>query len=189
MIERLAARLEPVPAPGQGPRPPDDGQRRAAVAVVLHAGAGGPRVLLMKRAERQGDPWSGHVALPGGRHEPGDGDLCTTAIREAREELALELDRATLLGGLPSLHPRNAGPRGMEVTPYVFAVDEEPRPVPNAEAEATFWLPLALAGSGALDGTYAYAGGELALPCWTYAGHTIWGLTLRVLGDLLARAR
>src|SRR3954462_3287692 len=96
-IEQLAARLNL----GSGVKPPDDGRRRAAVAAVLHDEPAGPRVLLMKRTEREGDPWSGHISLPGGGHHPTDGDLLATAIRETQEELGIDLAGARLLGNLP----------------------------------------------------------------------------------------
>jgi 8-oxo-dGTP pyrophosphatase MutT (NUDIX family) len=185
MIDRLATRL----ALGEDLRPPVDGQRRAAVAAVLHgAGPDGPRVLLMKRSERPGDPWSGHISLPGGRFEVADGDLRATAIRETQEELAIDLHGARLLGNLPRLHPLTAGPQGIEVTPFVFVTEDAPRPQLSAEAEGAFWLPLPLVASGALDGIYRHPAHPMDFPCWTYEGHTIWGLTLRILRDLLDRA-
>lgn len=165
---------------------PSDGQRRAAVAVVLH----GTEVLLMKRAERATDPWSGHVSLPGGRYEPDDPHLLATAIREAREELDIELGEpgnARLLGGLPILHPRIAGPRGIEVTPFVFAISERPQLRISAEAQSVFWLPLLEVASGQLDGTFAYPEANMTFPAWLYQGYTVWGMTMRILGDLIER--
>lgn len=165
-----------------------DGVRRAAVAVVLDAARGDARVLLMKRAERASDPWSGHISLPGGRHELHDPDLLATAIRETHEELGIELGGARLLGSLPSLHPRTAGPAGMEVTPFVFAPERACEPRCGPEALAAFWLPLDAAAAGALDATYTYPGSTITFPSWRYDGHVIWGLTWRILGDLLATA-
>lgn len=167
-----------VPAPAEG-------KRGAAVAVVLS----GYDVLLMKRTERASDPWSGHVSLPGGRYEPGDGHLVTTAMREAKEELHLELSRDQLLGSLPSLHPLSAGPRGMEVTPFVFSVPERPLVRTSDEAAAVFWLPLSEVVAGRFDATYRHPQSSLEFPSWEFSGYTVWGLTMRVLRDLLERMK
>lgn len=170
--------------PGAVPAPLD-GQRRAAVAVVLH----GYDLLLMKRTERASDPWSGHVSLPGGRYEAADGHLLATAIRETREELHVELAQAELLGSLPTLHPISAGPRGMEVTPFVFAVPSRPSVRTSAEAEAVFWLPLTEVVAGRLDGTYLHPESSMSFPSWQYDGYTVWGLTMRIVHELLQRMR
>jgi 8-oxo-dGTP pyrophosphatase MutT (NUDIX family) len=175
------------PAPG-APAP-----RRAAVAAVLYdqpAGEpDGPRVLLMKRVERAGDPWSGHISLPGGGYQSSDASLLETAIRETHEELGIDLAGARLLGSLEPLHPRMSGPRGLEVTPFVFATEAALEPVCGPEALSAFWLPLPLAASGSLDEPYTYPSTQAAFPSWRYDGHVIWGLTWRILGDLLAVGR
>jgi 8-oxo-dGTP pyrophosphatase MutT (NUDIX family) len=182
LIEEIAARLAEGAA-----RPPPDSRRRAAVAVVLHDGPS-PRVLLMKRAERAGDPWSGHISLPGGGYQPSDVDLRVTAIRETREELGIDLEGTRVLGKLEALQPRISGPGGIEVTPFVFATEVALEPVCGPEALAAFWLPLDLAASGALDGTYTYPASSVAFPSWTYEGHVIWGLTRRILDLVLGAA-
>lgn len=165
-------------------RPAADGQRRAAVAVVLHD----ERVLLMKRAERVGDPWSGHISLPGGGYQAEDGDLRVTAMRETQEELGIELDGARVLGNLAPLHPLSSGPTGIEVTPYIFAIHAAVEPVCGPEALAAFWLPLSLAASGTLDSTYTHPRIPTAFPAWSYEGHVIWGLTRRILDLVLELA-
>lgn len=176
-------------------RPPDDGRRRAAVAAVLDDDA---RVLLMKRTERPGDPWSGHISLPGGRYDRRDDDLLATSIRETREELGIDLGGAQLLGNLATLSPLSAGPNGIEVTPFVFATHEPVVPqLSAAEAAAAFWLPIETAMSGALDDVYIYPGPKMEgpgpapginreFPSWRFEGHVIWGLTFRILADLVA---
>lgn len=143
----------------------------------------------MKRVERDGDPWSGHISLPGGGYQPSDGDLRVTAIRETHEELGIELEGTRLLGSLEPLQPRLTGPRGIEVTPFVFATSAALEPVCGPEALAAFWLPIDLAASGALDGTYVYPGSQMSYPSWTYEGHVIWGLTHRILQFLLEIGR
>ncbi len=191
LIEQLARKL----TPGEPPSPLD-GKRSAAVAVLLHDVTHNlrdvpddPRVLLMKRAEREGDPWSGHISLPGGRYQASDRDLLVTAIRETHEELNIDLEGARVLGHLPPLHPRTSGPLGIEVTPFVFVTEVSVEPTPGPEALAAFWLPLATAASGSLDGTYAYPNSQMTFPSWNFEGYVIWGLTWRILADLLALAR
>lgn len=179
LLDRLKAHLTPAPAP------PKETGRCAAVACVLDDEPAGPRVLLMKRAERAGDPWSGHISLPGGGYHAEDADLLATAIRETREELGIDLSGARLFGALPPLHPRTSGPAGIEVTPFVFHTTMALEPVCGPEALAAFWLPLDLAASGTIDSTYEYPIAAMKFPAWTYEGHVIWGLTWRILGDLL----
>src|SRR4029450_1300778 len=74
---------------------------RAAVAVVLRPGAAdSAELLLIERARKAGDPWSGHMALPGGRHDPEDVELRSTAERETLEEVGIDLRGGELLGQL-----------------------------------------------------------------------------------------
>jgi len=140
----------------------------------------------MKRTEREGDPWSGHISLPGGRLDARDTDLLATAIRETHEELGLDLAGARLLGNLPVLQPFTSGPYGMEVTPFVFVTEAAVEPQPGPEAASAFWLPIELAASGAIDGSYTYPGTTRTWPAWNFESHTIWGLTWRILCELLA---
>jgi len=183
LIESLAARISL-----SADRPAIDTRRRAAVAVVVHDETS-PRVLLMKRVDRIGDPWSGHISLPGGGFQASDGELRVTAIRETQEELGIDLTGARLLGNLEVLQPRTMGPNGIEVTPFVFATAAALEPVCGPEALAAFWLPLELAASGALDSTFTIPTSQAAFPSWTYEGYVIWGMTRRILEVVLDLAR
>lgn len=184
-VEHLLSRLHADLA--QPTDPPQ--RRRAAVAALVHDSADGPRILLMKRVDRAGDPWSGHISLPGGRYETSDETLLTTAIRETREELGIDLTSAQFIGALPAVSPFASGPSGMEVTPFVFATSVTVEPVCGPEAVAAFWLPIESAAAGILDGTFTYPGTTRKFPSWHFAGHTIWGLTWRILTELIATAR
>lgn len=189
LIDALARNLTLTEA--SPPAPTTEIPRQAAVSIVLHDAAA-PRVLLMKRVERVGDPWSGHISLPGGGYHASDGDLRVTAIRETREEMGIDLDGARLLGNLAPLHPRAAGPRSgptaVQVTPFVFVTEVALEPICGPEALAAFWLPLELAVSGAIEQPYRIPNTELDFPSWRYEGHIIWGLTRRILDDLLTVA-
>ena len=184
LVERLLARL-----PVRDVRPPPDGRKRAAVAAVVHDDPDGPRVLLMKRVDRQGDPWSGHISLPGGGFHPSDGDLLTCAIRETHEELGVDLHATRLIGPLPVVAPLSAGPMGLEVTPFAFVTSVELPVVVGPEALSAFWMPLDLASAGHFDSTFNYPGTERSFPAWSYEGFTIWGMTWRIVGDLIAAGK
>jgi 8-oxo-dGTP pyrophosphatase MutT (NUDIX family) len=164
--------------------------RHAAVAVVVGADES---VLFIRRAARPGDPWSGDMAFPGGRHEPTDPDLRHTAMRETAEELGLDLSRAHCHGALHVLRsPVRAPVNPIAVVPWVFSVDAWPAVwTPNEEvAEVhTFALERILSGEG--RGTFRWSGQgvELDLPRMDLDGQRVWGLTLRMVDDLAARLR
>ena len=167
--------------------PPEGAQ--AAVAALVRGGGEGPELLLMLRAERPGDRWSGQVALPGGRAEPEDADLVATAVRETREEVGVELERAAdLLCRLERLQAMARGrPVPLCITPYVFGQRAEPTVELGPEAADAFWLPLGPAARGELDGTHRYEDerGRFELPAWHHEGHVVWGMTYRIVGRLM----
>ncbi|WP_428261275.1 NUDIX hydrolase [Haliangium sp.] len=171
---------------------PETRSVRTAVAALLRYRDELPEVLLMKRAERADDRWSGHISLPGGREAPDDEDLRATAVRETREEVGLDLDRDARLIG--RLGPVRAVAKGniipMVVAPFVFVQTRAAPVVLGHEAQDSFWLPLERAASGELDGEHPYKLGPLTkrFPCWRYDGHVVWGLTYRMLVDLLRLA-
>lgn len=167
------------------------GFRRSAVAAVMRfdRGPGRPEVLLMERAERDGDRWSGQVSMPGGREEENDPCLVDTAIRETREELGVDLTAgARLVGRSESVRAvARGGLLPMTITPYVFELRGEQPIVPSAEVASWFWMPLDLAASGEIDGRYEWKIGPvpLQMPCWRWEGRVVWGLTHRMLRRML----
>jgi 8-oxo-dGTP pyrophosphatase MutT (NUDIX family) len=182
-LARRLARLEFAEAPlGKG-------VQAAAVAIILKSAGAGPEVLLMRRVEHPQDRWSGHVSLPGGHADPGETDLASTALREAREEVGVDLARAgELVGRLPRVQAQaRGGPVPLCVTPFVFACRAPVAPAPGAEAQDVFWLPLAPAASGALSRVHQVErhGTTIALPAWQYEERVVWGLTHHVLCELL----
>jgi 8-oxo-dGTP pyrophosphatase MutT (NUDIX family) len=186
-VERRIAAHEPNP-----PRIRD--ARRAAVACVLRYRRAAPDVLLMRRAERPGDRWSGQVSFPGGREDESDADLQATAIRETHEELGVDLrSHARYIGRLDTIRARSLGtPQALTVTPFVFVQQREFTLRLNYEASDAFWLPLDEAAAGTLSSHYEYKGGPpdaMRLPCWLYRDHMVWGMTYGMLEHLLAIIR
>jgi 8-oxo-dGTP pyrophosphatase MutT (NUDIX family) len=166
------------------------GYTRAAVAIVMRAGSSGPEFIVIHRAHRHDDPWSGHMALPGGREQASDRDLFATAVRETREEVGVDLEQSgKLLGHLDDLRAVGRGrPLDLIIRPFVCAVHEPVALTPNArEVQSTFWVPLASFRRHQARGTYRHTinGQELEHPAFVYAGHTIWGLTHRILSGFL----
>ena len=121
----------------------DQHMRRAAVAMVLRETLAGPEVLFIERAVHEGDPWSGHMAFPGGRVDPGDAHARGAAERETREEVGLDLAGAELLGRLDDLHGRrSAGVPQLVISGFVYRVEAPPVLAPNHEVQQAFWFPL-----------------------------------------------
>ncbi|HVO22298.1 MAG TPA: CoA pyrophosphatase [Candidatus Margulisiibacteriota bacterium] len=185
-IEYIRERLElhqPVVAEGAG-------YARAAVAIVLREGESGPEFIVIHRAHRRGDPWSGHMALPGGRQQAADGSVFATAARETLEEVGVDLERCgTPLGHLDDLRAIGRGrPLDLIITPVVCALHVPVTLTPNAhEVQSAFWVPLASLRRHEARGTYRHTidGLELEHPAFVYEGHTIWGLTHRILTGFL----
>ena len=164
--------------------------RRAAVAILIRAGSSGePELFFIKRAEFEGDPWSGHVAFPGGREEPVDTSLAATAVRETFEETEIDLNEcAELIGALDDLFPRATQLPRLVVRPFVFLVSSEPEPVHSAEVAGSFWVPLSILQDRSVwRDTTVWAGDvEISRFAFHHEGYVIWGMTERILSGLLA---
>jgi 8-oxo-dGTP pyrophosphatase MutT (NUDIX family) len=192
--ERVAARvvdaavtttneLMEAPAPG-----------RAAVAIVVRDGTDGPQILLIRRAEHPGDPWSGHMAFPGGREDPEDESLLATAMRETLEELALDLRQGgRLLGQLAPLPAVVRGrPVGMTIVPFVFELTANVELTYSDEVAEAVWVAVDPLLHGRLRTTFAVdrGGGEpVQLPAHDVDGRIVWGLTYRMLDSLFELLR
>jgi 8-oxo-dGTP pyrophosphatase MutT (NUDIX family) len=161
--------------------------RGAAVAIVLREVEGSPEVLFIERARRDGDPWSGHMAFPGGRIDPEDAHARDAAERETREEVGVDLAGAEPLGRLDDLRGRHAAApdQGLVISAFVYhAVDPAPLQ-PNWEVEQAFWFPVpALLDAGRRVEYAVRLDRELRFPgilVGTPERHVVWGLTYRFL--------
>jgi 8-oxo-dGTP pyrophosphatase MutT (NUDIX family) len=180
-LERSLAAHEPAPvAEGVG--------SRAAVALLVRETAGTLELLFIRRAEHEGDPWSGHVGFPGGRAEPGEGDLLTTAIRETLEETAIDLARdGALLGRLDEMQAMARGrPMDLAISPFVFRLRRPADGAPSHEVVSLHWLPLStlLDPASRSSVEYVHEGARVTLPCLRVGGLVIWGLTYRMFDNL-----
>ena len=174
--------------PGRQADAPPTAKLAAILLVLRQREDGEPELLMIKRAEFEGDPWSGHIACPGGRMEPGDADLAMTAVRETREETGIDVDRdGVLLGQLDDLSPRSPLLPTIVIRPFVALVRPDVEIVPSYEVASAFWVPLsALRERSSWDVDFvAVRSGRRRASIFRHEGHTVWGLTERVLRQFL----
>ena len=167
---------------------------QAAVALAFAGGDGNLRLCFIRRATHPRDPWSGQMALPGGRATPADASLRAAAMRETREEVGLTLACARCLGALPPIPMVRAGrPIGGSVAPFAFYLEGEPPvlTVDPAEVAAAYWIPVRhLRDPGQRTVLrLTRSGVTRRLPAVRFGRHLIWGMTYRIVTSLLDGVR
>lgn len=188
LIDALARKLSRLETSDDADTP----GAQAAVAAILRPSADGrdAELLFIRRAERASDPWSGHIAFPGGRREQEDAGLLATAIRETMEEVAIDLNRATRVARLPDVPAFTRSKRGaLTVAAWVFVIERDVVAVPNEEVAEILWIPFGRLLRGEGRGTFLWTWDQktIELPCFRFgpAAHVLWGLTLRLVETML----
>ena len=155
---------------------------------------GGLSLLFMKRATREGDPWSGDMSFPGGRTDPQDKNNFATGIRELHEETGLDILAAggEVIGRLSDVRARGWrwGKRPFVVTPYLFWLEHEPTEwqIDPKEVDTLVWIPLSFFTDPANRGEMVWHRKKniaVNLPCYDYGPYRVWGLTLRMIDELI----
>ena len=160
--------------------------RRAAVAIVLRPQKKDTEALFILRSVKKGDPWSGHMAFPGGHQDDSDSSLKAAAERETMEEVGLDLVRhGSYIGEIDWVQ---AKPRGrnldMVVAPFVYELTE---PVDqfttNYEVADVFWGSLSDMHAGKYHTTHDFreSGETQKFPGYEVSDEIVWGLTYRML--------
>lgn len=176
---------------------PDQGRKNAAVAVVLRPPGRGDAtdgalgccdVLVIQRARSARDPWSGQMALPGGRLDQADAGLVGAAVRETMEETGVDLiGDGALLGRIEAMRPLGVRIPAISIWPFVFRVDAGTvARVASREVASVHWFPVEALLDPDNRGTYpwTYGGVVRRFPCIGLEGRVIWGLTYRILTRL-----
>lgn len=181
VLSRLTAHLAahpPVPSP-------DASAVRAAVALI-HVPSP-DAILLIQRAVREGDPWSGQMGLPGGHAEAGDRDLVATAIRETAEEVGVELERGRMVSALDDIAPRSVVPPPFLVRPFLFSLPERPGLRLSAEAASASWIEwrALVDPANRRDVAITIRDFQRTVPAFVVGGQVIWGMTERLLAPLV----
>lgn len=156
-----------------------DEDSHAAVAILLRERNDALEFFLVKRAEVEGDPWSGDMAFPGGKRGDDDRDLVETASREVLEETAIDLHEVSKLGYMKPLY--SSVRANMKVQPIVYILDKEPEVSLNYELTRYLWAPLKeLVRSRTKKDVKGWN-----RDVYKYDGEVVWGLTFRMLEQLI----
>ena len=166
---------------------------RAAVAIMVREGQEATELLMIRRATREGDPWSGHMGFPGGRRDPEDRSNFSCALRETEEELGVDLSRwGAPLGELSDVNTgwRKDRPE-MLVTPFIFSVSELPELIPNDEVDDVVWVPLHfLMDEGNREPLeWEWKGQKMETDSYLYDCYRIWGLSLMMIDEMMGLLR
>src|SRR5215471_18807648 len=144
-------------------------------------------ILLIHRAERPDDPWSGQIGLPGGRVEKSDPSPKAAVQREVREEVGLELEKeGEEVGRLSVGAPMRR--LDFKVQPWVFGLYQRPKIETSSEVQSAFWVSLSKLPSLRTSAEVDIRGLKRPVEAFLVNGHVVWGYTHRVLDELLAIA-
>lgn len=155
----------------------------AAVAIIIDPDLEGGSILFIARTKREGDPWSGQIAFPGGRRDSKDRTFLETVTREVKEEVDIDLTDHNLMGALSPTYARR---RRMLVAPFVFQLRNHVTPHPNQEVAESFWIPLSTLDTMKVRKTEIHPqGGVPREDSYIFEGRVIWGLTFRIVNMLL----
>jgi 8-oxo-dGTP pyrophosphatase MutT (NUDIX family) len=184
MRQQLTARALPLaPLPIELER-----IRQAAVTILLREHDETAELLIIKRAEHPNDPWSGHLALPGGRADASDAHLIETAARETWEEVGIRLTiEDHYIGRLETLLPGNPRLPQIEITPLIAVAPTELSLQLSEEVAAAFWMPVRALQETGMSETYRFRHGEtiMKFPAYPSPHGAIWGITQRILTEFL----
>ncbi|WP_245867256.1 NUDIX hydrolase [Candidatus Nitrosotalea bavarica] len=159
----------------------DSNSKLAAVMIIIF---GNEPMLLMTERSKTMNHHAGEISFPGGTWEAEDGDLLGTAIREAREELCMEISRSMVIGKLKPVTTLNSG---FTITPFIAILDELPTIVPNSEIESVLRMPLFTLLKTIEDDKDPSHKSILEMYTFKFKDHLIWGASARMLKQILAK--
>ncbi|MDG6942374.1 MAG: CoA pyrophosphatase [Nitrososphaerota archaeon] len=173
IVEKVARTLsvaEPTPV-----------QLEMAAVSMIFRDPKRPAVLLIERAERAGDPWSGQIALPGGKMRAGDGTARNAAVRETFEEVGVDLERSAEFLGYGQMATTHIGTMG--VVPSIFLLRDDVTVKPNSEVASFRWIGVEELRSSKSQSSYTVKvdGKSVVMPAILVGGYLIWGLTYRII--------
>ena len=171
VIQKLTEVLKPVS---------DEHGANAAVALLLKSKRSDFDVLFVKRVKNPSDPWSGQMALPGGKRESKDASLKDTVLRETLEETGIELNQCRFLGVLSAV--KSEPKPEIKILPFVVILEDEPKLKLNkAELETFIWVPYEEIVQS--QGKAEFSFGKV--PSFILADAVVWGVTYKILSKFV----
>jgi 8-oxo-dGTP pyrophosphatase MutT (NUDIX family) len=156
-----------------------DEKADAAVAILIRPTDEDPEVFIVKRAEVDGDPWSGDMAFPGGKKATQDKGVLDAAVREVMEETGIDLKPLKPLGYMEPL--TSWVRRTFRVQPVVYLFEGDPPITLNYELTKYMWTPICelrkLRSRAKVKGFDS--------PIYRIGDDVVWGLTCRMLDKLI----
>lgn len=142
-------------------------------------------LLIMRRTEREDDPWSGHFSFPGGKCEPADRTLAHAACREVFEEVGVQIDPQSLQSAGPRI---NTQLNHIKVQPFYIPLPEKPTvKIDPAEVAYTRWVPRKILTEDAYRRIKAIhpRDPDRLMNCIPLDDYYIWGVTLAIIDACL----
>lgn len=151
------------------------------------------KFLIIRRSEREDDPWSGHMALPGGIYEDGDQDYFFTAIRETKEEVGIVLGQDSFVGEMSYYKPsKSPGKKELIIHPYVFSLKDRPKiNLCPLEVANSYWIPFKYLydENNFCNKSFKFGEEDYFLPTFQFSHEgellVVWGVTYVILVEFL----
>ena len=160
-------------------KPNHDGTKLASVLVVIYGES--PKIIMTKKSEIL-TIHAGEISFPGGKWEKNDDDLLTTALRETKEEIDLEISRERVVGQLKPVRTLNSG---FTITPFVAVVDNLPKLKDNFEVESILHIPLESFLKTLEDDPDPNHHSIQEMYIFKFDDHVVWGASARILKQIV----
>ena len=187
--DELLTKLGDSLADGKRATPDEQRKPGAAVAAILKDEKD-PHLLFIHRVAYDHDPWSGHLAFPGGRIEGKDASSRAAAERETQEEVGLDLSDGTYLGQLDEI---TGSTISVCVCCHVYIEERLPELDLNEEVADAFTISLSVLADQErwLEAEFEIKGDRRSYPAIDLGLEgkpLLWGLTYRFVMQILEHA-
>ena len=154
------------------------GNHLASVLIIIY---GNDPFIIMTKKARNLKVHAGEIAFPGGNWIEKDGDFMTTAIRETKEELDLEVSKEQIIGQLDNVVTLNSR---YNITPFIAILDTVPSLTANSEVESILHIPLAPFLNTMDEDDLPEHRSIKEMYTFTFEKHNIWGASARMLKQI-----